>query len=197
MGKQILVSISREFGSEGHLIAEKVAKDLGIALYDRNLLDAIAEEKDMKVEHLQKYDEKSKNFILTRTVNGHSNSMADHLVDLQFEFLQKKAESGESFVVVGRCGEEALKEFDGLVSIFVLGNKKEKIAHVMEKYKLSEKEALAKMVRHDRKRKFYHNYYCENKWGDSRGYDLCINSSTLGLDKTVKVIEEFIKESME
>lgn len=197
MSKQILVSISREFGSEGHLIAERVAKDLGIGLYDRNLLDAIAEEKNMKVETLEKYDEKSKNFILTRNVNGYSNSMADHLIDLQFEFLQKKAKSGESFIVVGRCGDEALKDFDGLISIFILGNKKEKLAHVMEKYNLSEKEALAKMVRHDRKRKFYHNYYCENKWGDSRGYDLCINSSKLGLDKTVKVIEEYIKESVE
>lgn len=196
MKKQIIISISREFGSEGHLIAEKIAEKLGIAFYDRNLLDAIAEEKNMDVNHLEKYDEKPRNVILSRSVNGHSNSMADHLVQMQFEFLQKKADSGESFVIVGRCAETALKNYDGLITIFVFGDKKEKVAHVMEKYKLSEKEAILKMARHDKKRKAYHNRYSEQKWGHAKSYDLCINSSRLGMEGTEKVLEAYIKERM-
>lgn len=196
MEKQIMISISREFGSCGRQIAEKVAEDLGLSLYDRNLLDAIAKEKDMNVEHLEKFDEKPRNPILSRSVGGHSNSMEENLVKMQFEYLQKKADNGESFVVVGRCAETALKGREGLVSIFVLGDKEEKLLHVKDKYQLSDSEATLKMVRHDTKRKAYHNRYSDFKWGDSRGYDLCINSSKLGIEKTASVIENYVKERM-
>lgn len=196
MEKQIMISISREFGSCGRQIAEKVAEDLELSLYDRNLLDAIAKEKDMNVEHLEKFDEKPRNPILSRSVGGHSNSMEENLVKMQFEYLQKKADNGESFVVVGRCAETALKGREGLVSIFVLGDKEEKLLHVKDKYQLSDSEATLKMVRHDTKRKAYHNRYSDFKWGDSRGYDLCINSSKLGIEKTASVIENYVKERM-
>lgn len=194
MEKQVMISISREFGSGGRRIAEKVAEDLGLPLYDRNLLDAIAKEKDVDAEHLQKFDEKPRNPILSRSVSGHSNSMEENLVKMQFEYLQKKADSGESFVVLGRCAETALKGRDGLVSVFVLGDKEKKLVHVKDKYQLSDTEATLKMVRHDKKRKLYHNRYSDFKWGDSRGYDLCINSSRLGIEKTAAMIENYIKE---
>lgn len=197
MDKQIIISISREFGSEGHNIAKKVAEDLGLKLYDRNILDAIAEEKQTKAEHLEKYDEQPRNLMFTRRVGEHSTSMEEHLVRMQFEYLQRKADSGESFVVVGRCAETALKDREGLIAIFVLGDKKDKHAHVMKEYQLSEAEATMKMTRHDTKRKAYHNRYSEYKWGDSRGYDLCVNSSSLGVEKTAQLIEDYIKIRME
>lgn len=196
MGKQMLISISREFGSEGHTIARKVAADLGITLYDRNILEAIAEEKETKVEKLEQFDEVPRNMMLTRSVGEHTSSMEDHPVNMQFEFLQRKADSGESFVVVGRCAETALKGRDGLIKIFILGDKEEKHQHIKEYFHISDGEATAKIIRHDARRKLYHNRYSEFKWGDSRGYDLCINSSRLGVDKTVKIIEEYIKERM-
>lgn len=196
MGKQMLISISREFGSEGHTIARKVAADLGITLYDRNILEAIAEEKETKVEKLEQFDEVPRNMMLTRSVGEHTSSMEDHLVNMQFEFLQRKADSGESFVVVGRCAETVLKGRDGLIKIFILGDKEEKHQHIKEYFHISDGEATAKIIRHDARRKLYHNRYSEFKWGDSRGYDLCINSSRLGVDKTVKIIEEYIKERM-
>lgn len=194
MGKQIMISISREYGSEGHAIAEEVARDLGCSLYDRNILDAIAEEKDIKVEGIEKFDEKPRNLILSRSVSGHSNSMEENLVEMQFEFLRRKADNGESFVVVGRCAETALKGREGLISIFILGDKEKKHAHVKEKYQLSDAETTVKMVQHDTKRRAYHNRYSEFKWGDSRGYDLCINSSKLGVSRTAKLIENYINE---
>lgn len=194
MEKQVMISISREFGSGGRRIAEKVAEDLGLPLYDRNLLDAIAKEKDVDAEHLQKFDEKPRNPILSRSVSGYSNSMEENLVKMQFEYLQKKADSGESFVVLGRCAETALKGREGLVSVFVLGDKEKKLVHVKDKYQLSDTEATLKMVRHDKKRKLYHNRYSDFKWGDSRGYDLCINSSRLGIEKTAAMIENYVKE---
>ena len=169
MAEQMIISISREYGSCGHEIAELVAKELGIALYDRNLLDAVADEMDMSADKLRKFDEKPRNIFMTRSVNGHSNAMEDVVVQMQFEYLQKKAAEGESFVVVGRCGETALKEYKNLIRVFVMGDKQCKIDHIMKKFRLSEDEAETKMNRHDVRRKAYHNRYSDSKWGDSRG----------------------------
>ncbi len=193
MAEQMIISISREYGSCGHEIAELVAKELGIALYDRNLLDAVADEMDMSADKLRKFDEKPRNIFMTRNVNGYSNAMEDVVAQMQFEYLQKKAAEGESFVVVGRCGETALKEYKNLIKVFVMGDKQCKIDHIMKKFSVSEDEAETKMNRHDAGRKAYHNRYSDNKWGDSRGYDLCVSSSKAGVRSTAKVIVDFIK----
>lgn len=192
--KQVMISISREFGTYGHHIAAMVAEDLGINLYDRALLDEIAEEQGIDVKHLEKYDERPKLPVISRRVRGYSNSMEDALFHMQSEFLQKKATLGESFVVVGRCAETVLKGREGLITIFILGDELKKLQDVKEKFNLSDKEALKKMKRHDLKRKAYHNRHSAIKWGDSRGYDLCVNDSKLGIDKTVELIERYIEE---
>lgn len=193
MNRQIIISIGREFGSGGHAIAEIVAKDLGINMYDRNMLDEIAREKGIDVDSLHRFDEKPRNPFLSRSVRGYSSSMEENLAQLQFEFIKNKADSGESFVIVGRCAEHVLKDRDSVISIFVLGDKQEKIARVKAKYDLDREEALTKMTRHDKKRKAYHNSYTDSKWGDSRGYDLCVNSSRLGVEGTAKFIESYIE----
>ncbi|MEE1248430.1 MAG: cytidylate kinase-like family protein [Lachnospiraceae bacterium] len=197
MEKQVIVAISREFGSGGHAIAEQIAKDMGIKLYDRNILEEIAEEKSTKAEVLEQYDEKPRNYILTRRVRGYSNSMAENLAEMQFEYIKKKAESGESFVIVGRCAETVLHGTEGLITIFILGDRSAKIKRIEEKYKLSEAEAIAKMNRHDKHRKMYHNKYSKYKWGDSRNYDVCLNSSRLGVEGTVKALEEYINDRIQ
>ena len=180
MGNQIIISISREYGSEGHTIAKQIAKDLGLPFYDRNMLDEIAKEKGFDPAAFAGVDEKPRNKLLSRRVKGYSNATEDNLAQMQFEFLRKKAASGESFVVLGRCSETILKEYDSLVSIFVTGNKDCKLKHVMEKFSLSETAAAAKITKHDAYRRRYHNHYSDFKWGDSRNYDVCINSSRIG-----------------
>ncbi|MEY8391780.1 cytidylate kinase-like family protein [Lachnospiraceae bacterium] len=196
MSKQTIVTVSREFGSGGHEIAEKIASDLGLKFYDRGMLDEIAQEMNVKVEVLEKYDEKPKNIMLSRKVGKYSSSMEEILAEMQFDFIRKKAEDGESFVIVGRCSESVLRNTRGLISIFVNGNKESKIERVMKKYTLSRPEAVRKMERHDYKRKKYHNRHSDHKWGDSRYYDICINSSSLGVAGTVKVLEYYIQERM-
>lgn len=193
MEKQLIISIGREFGSGGHVIAEALAKRFNIPMYDHNLLDHIAEEKNLNAEELKKFDEKPRNVLLSRTLKGHSSSPSDHIAMMQFDYLKRRAEKGESFVVVGRCAEMVLKEFEGMVSIFVLGDKECKTKRVMEVYDISKEEARKKMERHDVYRKQYHNSYCDSKWGDSRSYDLCINSSRLGIDGTVAMLADYIR----
>ena len=197
MGNQIIISISREYGSEGRTIAEQIVKDMGLLFYDRNMLDEIAKEKGFDPAAFAGVDEKPRNKLLSRRVKGYSNVTEDNLAQMQFEFLRKKAASGESFVVLGRCSETILKEYDSLVSIFVTGNKDRKLKHVMEKFSLSETAAAAKIAKHDAYRRRYHNHYSDFKWGDSRNYDVCINSSRIGVEGTAKLLEEFVESVKE
>lgn len=194
MEKQLIVSIGREFGSGGHEVAELIAKKLGIQLIDDRLLYDLANENNIPYEDAKKYDERPKNPFLSRTVAGYSSAVEENLAKMQFKYLKKLAEKGESFVVVGRCSEHVLKDYPCMVSAFVLGNVETKCERVMKKYQLSESEARKLMKKKDFTRKTYHNYYCDGKWGDSRNYDMCVNSSDLGVEGTVEVILKYIEQ---
>lgn len=188
---QLIISIGREFGSGGHEIAEKLAKHYDLPLYDHNLLDKIAEERNLNSEELKLYDE-VQDGVFHRRVRGMSSSMTEHVAQLQFDYLKEKATAGESFVVVGRCSETVLKDNKGLIAIFVNGDKDQKVARVSKKYELSESQAADLMKKKDRARKMYHNINCDSKWGDSRNYELVINSSKLGVDKSVQMLIQYI-----
>lgn len=192
MTSQLIISVGREFGSAGHEIAEELAKHYNIDLLDHNLLDEIAVEKEVDPESLKHHDEKKKNKLFHRTVRGYSSSPEENVSLLQFEYLRKKAAKGESFVVVGRCSESVLKEYDCMISIFVLGDRNVKRERIMELYNMNEAMADRFMTEKDMKRKRYHNSYCQGKWGDSRNYDISINSSTLGVEKTTRLLVDFI-----
>ena len=193
---QVIISVGREFGSGGRVIAEALANRFNIPIYDRHLITEIANKTRLTTEKIERYNEKPKNHLLSRRVNGYSNSIEDNVAEMQFNFLREKAASGESFVVVGRCSETKLRDFKCLISLFVLGDMDEKIKRVMNVYELSEDKAKAFIDKKDRKRKRYHNYHCEGHWGDSRLYDLSVNSSRLGIDGTVDLLEDYIKARM-
>ena len=197
MDKQVIISVGREYGSGGHYVAHKIANDLGIAYYDRSILDELAKEHNVSPEFLEKYDETKGNPLLSRRVKGLSNSIDEILVEMQFDLLRKKAASGESFVIVGRCAEELFRGEERLVSVFVVADMEDRVKNVAEKHKISPTEARAKIYRHDQGRKKYHNRYSSVKWGDSRGYDVCINSSRLGIEGTAKALEAYIAARLE
>lgn len=194
---QLIVAVSREFGSGGHEIATILSEKLGIPMYDRNMLDKLAEKNGIDAESLHQHEE-MKHQGLHRTVRGHSSSVQDHIAQIQFDFIKEKADSGESFVVVGRCAENVLRGNKNMVSVFVRADEAAKIERVSRLYKLSESEAKRKMTRHDKKRKAYHNYYSDLKWGDSKGYDYCVNSSRIGVTETAELlynlVDKFIKK---
>lgn len=190
--QQLIICVGREFGSGGHAIAERLAAKYDLPLFDHNLLDAMCEENHMDAELMRKYDEMPKKLFVNRKVKGYSSSMEENVAQMQFDYLKKMADRGESFVVVGRCAEFVLKYHPAAISLFVLGDEAAKIERVMNVYHMTEKEAKDKMKRHDRYRKMYHNFFAEGKWGDSRLYDLCINSSRMGIDKTADSLEEYI-----
>lgn len=197
MEKQVIISIGREFGSGGHVIAEALAKHYSIPLYDYNLLHEIAAQKNVDGNELAKYDEVPRNIFFHRNVNGYHNSPAVQIAEMQFDYLRKKAENGESFVIVGRCAEHILKDNPCLISIFILGDYEAKVQRIMELHSLK-RESAEQMIRYkDRKRKTYHNFYCDHKWGDSRNYDITINSSCLGIDETTTFLIDYIDKRYE
>lgn len=194
MEKQLIISIGREFGCHGLTISEALAERFNLPLYDSNLLEHVAEEKNVHHAHLKKYDELPRTRVITRRVRGYSSSLRENVADMQFKFLKDRAAEGQSFIVVGRCSDSVLKGYPGLVTIFLLGDREDKARRVMKDYHLSEEDAKNKMDRVDRGRKMYHNYYCKGKWGDSRCYDLSVNVSRMGTEKTIDFLENYIKE---
>lgn len=196
MEKQLIISIGREYGSGGHEIGRRLAERFGIAFYDRSLLDEIAMNKHVDAEKLVKYDEAPTHKFLTRTVRGFSSSPEQNIAEMQFEYMKSKADKGDSFVIVGRCSDTILKDYPGFVSVFIRGDYETKLERVMERRNFSAKKAAITIEKHDKNRRAYHNHYCHIKWGDSRNYDICVNSSKLGLDNTIDVLEEAIRRIM-
>ena len=190
--KQLIISVGSVFVRGCHDIAKGLAYHYGLTMYDHDLLKEIAAKKNLNGDELTAYDEVKWNRFLYRTVRGLNSSPEQNVANLQFEYLREKAKAGDSFVVVGRCSETILREYKCLVSIFVGGDISKKAERVMKYYNMTEKEAREFMKEKDKRRKQYHNRYCEIAWGDSRNYDLSINSSRLGIDGTIQTLIQYI-----
>ena len=194
MKSQIIVTIGREFASGGHDIAEIIAQKLGIEIYDKEILQKVIEHHGFTYDEIHKYDEKPTNFFLSRRVKNHSNSIEEVMTEKLFDFLQEKADSGESFVVVGRCSDYILKEYPNALRVFILGDKETKTQRIMDVLGVTKRKAHIMMKKMDKKRKIYHNHYSSVKWGDSRGYHLSINSSVLGIEGTAEMILDMVEK---
>ena len=181
--KQIIVTVGREHGSGGKYIAEQLARQLGIAFYDKELLLASV----FNAEDAARYDEKPVHLLWSRRIGENFNAPEDALARETFEHIQELADSGESFVVLGRCSDYVLRANPNAVHLFIAGKPDQKRQRLMEEKSLTADQAAQEMRRVDRDRKAYHNYYCDTKWGDARGYDLVVNSGKLGIEKTVDV----------
>ena len=197
MEDQILITVGREFGSGGHVIAKAMAEKLGIRYCVRKLLDEMFEGDEKKINELSQYDEKLAVPFLSRRVRGFSSSPEENLALLQFEYLKGIADSGESMVLVGRCGEWLFREHPHHISIFVTADEEDKVARVMDREGKTEKEARSKMARHDKSRAKYHNTYSDRDWGMASTYDLCVNASRLGIAGTTDMLLSYVQARRE
>lgn len=186
--KQIIISVGRECGSGGRKIAKQLAERLNIQYYDHELIEKVARSANLDVNTVKQIDEKPASFF-----SGMYIPIENDIAFKEFSIIKKKADDGESFVIVGRCAEHVLRENENLISIFVTGDMYDKKQRIMQKHNVSIEKATDIIIKTDKKRKKYHNYYCDGKWGDSRNYNICINSSKIGIDGVVDVIMEYIK----
>ena len=180
MKDQIIITMGREHGSGGHYIADMIARELGIKLYDKDSIESEIVSEGYSEELIRRMDEKPVNFFASRRIGRFSNSLEVNVAEKTFDMIRAKAASGESFLLIGRCGEQVLKDDPHRVSLFIGGDPHAKLCRVMEKKGLSAEEAIEEIRTVDHQRKAYHNYYCEMKWGDARAYDLTVKSDVLG-----------------
>ncbi|MBO7177377.1 MAG: cytidylate kinase-like family protein [Clostridia bacterium] len=197
MSKRFIIAIGREFGSGGKHIGRALAKELGVNLYDRNIVEKVAQELDVQAKYLEEFASKKKRHFFHRTVKGHTTSLEDHVAQMQFDYIRRLGEGDESFVIVGRCAEEILKDCNDVISIFVKGDREYKIQRVMKQFELDRAAAIEKMERHDKTRKYYHDRFCQGKWGQVDNYDLCINSTHFGTQGTADFLYEDVKKRID
>ena len=193
--KKRIITISREFGSGGRFIGEEVAKKLGIAYYDKNIINEIAEKSGLSPEYIQENAELSPKKGLFayafagRDVTG--KSVEDLVYEAQRKVILELAEK-ESCVIIGRNADYILKDRDDVLNVFIHGDTPEKIQRITRLYKVEEQKAVKMMVDIDKRRMANYNFYTNQKWGKADNYTLCLNSSRLGYDRCEKIIMECI-----
>lgn len=197
MAKQFIISIGREYGSGGRVIAEHLAKTLNVKFYDKNIIEHIAQEKKLNLDQLKKYDEKARNIWLSRSVDGLSNSPEDTIAQMQFDFLKERAQAGESFVVLGRCASYILRDFDCMIKVFVTSDMHHKMERIASIEHLDPVMVEDMIIKNNKKRRAYHNFYSKEKWGDSRYYDLIISTSKIGIDGACDVVLDYVNKITE
>ena len=197
-----IITIGRQFGSAGREIGYQVAKDLDIKLYDKEMLDRAAKESGICQELFETHDEKPTNSFLyslvmdTYSLGYSSGSYTDmpinHKVFLaQFDAIKKIADEGPC-ILVGRCADYALEEYDNVLSVFIHADLDSRIRRIARIYDLTDAKAKDMIVKTDKKRASYYNYYTSRKWGDLKSYDMTIDSSILGIDGTVELIKSAV-----
>jgi len=199
-----IITIGRQFGSGGHEIGDKVAKYFNIPCYDKELLARAAKESGFCEEMIHHHDEKpTKSFLYNLVMDTYSfgynaSSFVDmpisHKVFLaQFDTIKQIASEGPC-VIVGRCADYALSEFDNCINFFIYADEDAKVKRLVDKYEISEEKALDLMQKKDKQRQSYYNYYSDKKWGRADTYDFCLNSAKLGIEGTVKLIAQIVED---
>ena len=195
MAKRI-ITISREFGSGGRFIGEEVAKKLGIAYYDKNIIGQIAEKSGLSPEYIQENAELSpKKGLFAYAFSGRDitgKSVEDMVYEAQRNIILELAEK-EPCVIIGRNADYILKDRDDVLNVFIHGDMLEKIKRITGLYNVKEKEAVKMMADTDKRRRTNYNFYTDQNWGKASNYTLCLNSSELGYDRCEAIIMECVK----
>ena len=196
MKNQIIITIGRESGSGGHAIAKKIADEMGIECYDKKkLVEGTAKISGMDRNYVKKLDEKPVGFPFSGRIGAFEDSPESNVARKTFEYISEYirqiAESGESCVIVGRCADSVLKGNPNVLRVFVVGDVEQKNKRLARIQQISVEEADEERKETDKYRRSYHNFYSDTKWGDSRAYDLIVNSSRLGIQGTADYIKNF------
>lgn len=199
--KKHVITLSRELGSGGNLIARELSKRLDIPFYDKDIINKTAQEFGLPKDRLLKSDERRTNSFLYSlataqlAAGGAAFPLNDIIVDDQsFMFTSEtiKRLAQEPCIIVGRCGDYVLQDRD-IIKIFVCAELDDRIKRISESLELSEKNALKLIQKTDKRRASYYNSYTDNVWGKANNYHITINTSVLGIDGSADVLQKFIE----
>ena len=199
--KQFVVTIGRQPGSGGKEVAEVLARELGIKVYDKALLQEAAQASGFDASLFEKADECESTSLfggifsihgsISEYLTGGSCIDNDKLFEIQSETICNIAQS-ESCIIVGRCAEYVLRDHPAMLSVFLTADHADRVQRIMRGENLEHDAAVEFIERNDKKRRSYHDYYATTQWGDAAGYDVCINTSRLGVEGTVELIRQII-----
>ena len=199
--KHIIINVGRQLGSGGHDIGRMLALDFQAKYYDRELLNLAAKESGLSEKIFEQNDEKKGFFRgLLNMGSPHVSSggfkagfSQESLFQFQSDAIRNAAKAG-SCVFVGRCADYVLRDFSNTVNIFITASMDYRISQIMNKQHIDREAAQKYIEQSEGKRAAYYNYYTGKKWGSAESYDLCVDSSVLGLVETEKLIAEFIRK---
>jgi len=205
MNETFVINIGRQLGSGGRQIGEKLADGFGIGFYDKELIQLASKESGLGKEFFERADEKSSfSFIggllglrtnISNEVYTNNYLTNETFFKIQSDVIRELA-GKESCVFVGRCADYILRDNPSCINVFITADTEDRIKRVAQTYQLSLDKAQELIVKTDKKRSEYYNFYSNKIWGEAKSYHLCINSSVLGMDQTVAFITQFIKQRL-
>ncbi len=198
-----IITISRQFGSGGRTIAKKVADELGFNYYDKEIIEHVAVETGFSKEYIEERGEHAPGKTILsygfepQGVPGIMNGMsaADYLWSIQRQVILKIAEEDKPCVIVGRCADYILKEYDDVFNVFIHADMEFRKDRIVRLYGESENKPEKRLIEKDKKRKTNYKYYTNQDWGDSVNYDLSLDSSFFGVDKCAEIICDLVRKS--
>ncbi len=208
MEQKFIINLGRELGSGGSVIGKAVAQRLGVEFYDKSLIKLAAKESGISADIFEEADEHSRKSWMTTLVGYLKNPFSggelpsssvlsgEALFKIQSDVIRDIA-SRDSALFVGRCADYILRDYPLSINIFISADMCDRVERLMQLHSLTKIEAEQMISTCDESRAAYYSYYGNGRWGHSSSYDLCINSSCLGLEKSVDYIIEFIKLRLE
>ncbi len=202
---KIIINIGRQLGSGGRTIGKMLAEEFGCVFYDKELLNLAAKESGFSEKFFEQHDEhwrffKSLFHMHTQHIDDNNfytnNFSQESLFQFQSEAIKKAADAGNC-VFVGRCADYILRDYPNVFNVFITADLDFRVQQVMKRHGCDRDAAIKIINTKESSRASYYGYYTGKKWGDSQSYDLCVNSSLLGLEGTEKLIAYFIRQRLE
>lgn len=202
--KKLIITIGREQGSGGRKIANLLAEHFACEVYDKEILNLAAQESGFSPRFFEQNDEKKKFFKslfhphipYVNDGNFYNNDFSQENLFLFQSDAIRKAASKNNCIFVGRCADYVLRDYPNVVNIFITAGISDRVARMMKRLGCNEKKALDAINESDESRASYYNYYTGKKWGQCSSYDLCVNSSLLGIEGTTQQIIDFIEKKL-
>ena len=202
MGKDTIITIGRQCGSGGRDVGIALSKRLNIPYYDKELLKRAAKESGLCEEVFEKFDEKPTSSLLYSIVmDPYSLGISANGIDMPinhkvflaaFDTIKKIANEGPC-VMIGRCADYALSDYSNVVNFFLFAPMEDRIKRVTERMDITPEKAKDFINKTDKQRPSYYNYYSTKKWGATTSYNYCLDTSVLGIDGTVELIEHIVE----
>lgn len=199
MTDNLIITISRQYGTGGRLIGRKLAEDLGIKFLDREIISKAAKKSGYSEELFDQLDKRATNsFLYSLTMFGSTGingmSLTDQLYLTQAKIIREEAESGHC-IIVGRCADHVLRECTNKFDFFIHGTMEDRIKRIQScgDYEITGKSPQAALEKMDKQRSTYYNYYTGKVWGKCDHYDLCVNAGRLGVEKSVQILKEYVQ----